>query len=333
MSNYYQEQTKTIPILIIEDDPLQGTYLEMIFKSCKDCHYSTQIATRLDEGLDLLSNKTFDLLILDLNLPDSSGLETLEKVRAHDQDLTIILNSAIDDETIAIKALQIGAQDYLIKGQPSSSSILRAVRYALERKAIVEKLKLSQLQVMQQEKMASIGQLAAGVAHEINNPMGFISSNLTSLQNYLNKIKDFIEYQSTIITSLNNPEAFNKVSDKRKYLKVDFVLEDIADLIDESCEAVGRNGLSVESVFRCLLLKQMLSVSYEMLAFHLSDSLSYRTFARIDPDMAPGKSALQGNIRRIRPETLEAVFEELIFGKFDAGEINMDMLRIDSTER
>ena len=75
------------------------------------------------------------------------------------------------------------------------------------------------------------------------------------------------------------------------------------DLVDDSVTPVGRSGLSVESVFRCLLLKQQLRVSYEQLAFHLSDSMTYRSFTRLSPDSAPSRSGLQSTIRRIKPET------------------------------
>jgi IS5 family transposase len=104
-----------------------------------------------------------------------------------------------------------------------------------------------------------------------------------------------------------------------------------ADLIDESCQPFGRNGLSVESVFRCLLLKQKLAVSYERLAFHLSDSLTFRTFARLDASESPGKSALQANIRHVKPETLEAIYNTLSVNVFNAGDIDLTTLRLDST--
>jgi len=104
-----------------------------------------------------------------------------------------------------------------------------------------------------------------------------------------------------------------------------------ADLIDASSKKVGRNGLSVESVFRCLLLKQQLNVSYEKLAFHLSDSMSYRTFARLPEHLSPGKSVLQSTIRRIEPETLEQIHQLLCIDWLNAGNISLEKIRIDST--
>jgi IS5 family transposase len=103
------------------------------------------------------------------------------------------------------------------------------------------------------------------------------------------------------------------------------------DLLDESASNVGRCGLSVESIFRCLLLKQQLRVSYEQLSFHLSDSMTYRSFTRLAPDSMPSRSGLQSTIRRIKPETLEAIHGILSQNWLEQGVLSMEKLRIDST--
>ncbi len=103
------------------------------------------------------------------------------------------------------------------------------------------------------------------------------------------------------------------------------------DFLDGACRTTGRKGLSVESTFRCMLLKQITGVSYEMLAFHLADSSSYRSFARLERDCYPGKSALSGNIRRIRPATLQRVFEQLGVSAFEQGVLDVTCLRVDSS--
>jgi IS5 family transposase len=104
-----------------------------------------------------------------------------------------------------------------------------------------------------------------------------------------------------------------------------------SDLLGESSHQVGRCGLSVESVFRCLLLKQMLQISYDNLAFHLSDSMSYRTFARITEGGSPKRSSLQSTIRKIKAGTLEKVFQALSSEYFNSGTISLEKVRIDST--
>jgi transposase, IS5 family len=99
----------------------------------------------------------------------------------------------------------------------------------------------------------------------------------------------------------------------------------------KSLKATGRKGLSVESVFRCMLLKQITGDSYEKLAFHLSDSSSYRSFARLPGHYNPGKSALSKNIRCLQPQTLQRAFEAINQASFEQGILDIEQLRIDST--
>ncbi len=101
-------------------------------------------------------------------------------------------------------------------------------------------LKLTQAKILQQEKMASIGQLAAGVAHEINNPIGFVNSNLGTLRKYAVKLGEFIEVQAKMIVALGTAASQEEHSEARKKFKVDYVLQDITDLVEESLEGVER---------------------------------------------------------------------------------------------
>ena len=101
-------------------------------------------------------------------------------------------------------------------------------------------LKATQSKVLQQEKMASIGQLAAGVAHEINNPMGFISSNLGTLGKYIERMNDFIQAKSEAIEALPDKEVAEALRNKRKTLKLDYILEDGRELIKESLDGAER---------------------------------------------------------------------------------------------
>lgn len=103
-----------------------------------------------------------------------------------------------------------------------------------------DELKATQSQMLQNEKMASIGQLAAGVAHEINNPMGFITSNFKSLGKHLAKIEEYLQAQDHVLKVCEDAKEINELRLLRKKLKVDYLLEDGRDLIEESLEGAGR---------------------------------------------------------------------------------------------
>jgi len=103
-----------------------------------------------------------------------------------------------------------------------------------------DELKATQSQLVQQEKMASIGQLAAGVAHEINNPIGFVTSNLGTLQKYLARVAEFLKTQAQIFPQDGGDERVIRLAEIRKQLKIEPILEDLPSLLAESLDGVER---------------------------------------------------------------------------------------------
>lgn len=118
-------------------------------------------------------------------------------------------------------------------------SVAESVQMAASLELLNAELKSTQSQMLQREKMASIGQLAAGVAHEINNPIGFVSSNLRSLDKYIKKLLGYLE---TLETQFKEqlPEGWQELKAERKKLKIDFLIEDCGDLIEESLDGSER---------------------------------------------------------------------------------------------
>jgi len=109
-----------------------------------------------------------------------------------------------------------------------------------EQKKYEETMKAMQAQIIQQEKMASIGQLAAGVAHEINNPMGFITSNLTSLGKYAERLDTFIAAMQKSLYECPNHPGLEELDQLRQKLKVDYIISDVNELINESLDGANR---------------------------------------------------------------------------------------------
>ncbi len=109
-------------------------------------------------------------------------------------------------------------------------------------------LKNTQTRILQQEKMASIGQLAAGVAHEINNPMGFISSNLGTLGKYAGKLAGYVRELTGSAEQFNGREQLAALRERRRQLKIDYILDDIEPLINESLEGADRVKTIVQNL-------------------------------------------------------------------------------------
>jgi signal transduction histidine kinase len=118
---------------------------------------------------------------------------------------------------------------------------MRQLQHSIdEHKKSEETLKLMQSQIIQQEKMASIGQLAAGVAHEINNPMGFITSNLTSLGKYTDRLEQYIVALQQSLNSCTSHPDLAEIDKLRQQLKVDFIISDVRELVAESLDGANR---------------------------------------------------------------------------------------------
>jgi diguanylate cyclase (GGDEF)-like protein len=118
-------------VLLVEDDPL---FAQLVEQMLRDAGFVAQAVPLLSEATDILRREELDCILLDLSLPDAHRLEGVEALRKDRPDLPIVVLSGLDDETVAVEAVQRGAQDYLVKGHVDTHIMSRAIRYAIERK-------------------------------------------------------------------------------------------------------------------------------------------------------------------------------------------------------
>ena len=126
-----KERTK---VLLIEDDASDLYLIKKMLAEERDNSFSLEHADNLSEGLGRLNKTDFDVVLLDLGLPDSWGLETFITIHAQAPQVPIVVLSGLDDKSLAINAVHNGAQDYLVKGDINSTALQRCLRYAIERK-------------------------------------------------------------------------------------------------------------------------------------------------------------------------------------------------------
>jgi two-component system, NtrC family, sensor kinase len=372
-------------ILLVEDDVIDRRQIERLLATSSITHYALASADRLENALRLLAQQPFDILLLDLNLPDSSGLETLRVMEREHPGLPKVVVTSGEEEDIGLDAVAQGAQDYLPKGKLNARALARVIHYSIERKrseqmlwesrgklnailesisdpmimvdrdlritwsngasrsifggdgigqkcfqffrgrdapcadepciihqafqegvphsydlqvvdkdgqtryfhctanaalrdnegnatavleiarditdrktaeiiqaayAKVEKanreLREMQSQLVQNEKLASIGQLAAGVAHEMNTPVGFVACNFETLEGYLKKIRRLLEAYDGLVRQVAAAgdsalsAAVQDIQQLKIESKLDFILRDLDSLFDDSREGLER---------------------------------------------------------------------------------------------
>jgi diguanylate cyclase (GGDEF)-like protein len=120
-------------MLLIEDSEIDATFVTRLLHSNPELGFEIDRAARLAEGLLMLQSADYDVTMLDLNLPDAMGLESLEQIRALDARIPIVVFTGSDDENLAIEAIESGAQDFIAKGHVTGQMLFRAVRFAIAR--------------------------------------------------------------------------------------------------------------------------------------------------------------------------------------------------------
>ena len=151
-------------ILLIEDNPSEARLIQEMLNEAGSGQFHLEVAGQLSTGLGYLADQCPDVVLLDLGLPDSQGLNTLARVYASAPEIPIVILTGLNDESVGVAAVKQGAQDYLVKRRVDGKVLWRVMNYAIQRKNM-------EAQLVARDRLASIGQLVSGVTHELNNPL------------------------------------------------------------------------------------------------------------------------------------------------------------------
>jgi DNA-binding response OmpR family regulator len=163
---------KHIKVLLIEDNQGDVRLIWEILSEVRNSPFYLEVASTLLSGLQALDKVKPDIVLLDLTLPDSNGIYTLNRVKDKVKEVPVVVLTGMDDEMLAIKSLKEGAQDYLVKGRTDSELLKRAILHAIERNKLISemeendrKLKESyeKLQEQDRRRESEIRNLAEGI--------------------------------------------------------------------------------------------------------------------------------------------------------------------------
>ncbi|MEO1428743.1 MAG: response regulator [Cyanobacteria bacterium J06633_8] len=228
-------------ILVVDDT---HTNLKILFDLLSEQGYRVAIAKNGEAALEKLESFLPQLILLDVMMPGIDGFETCKRLKANPttQDIPVIFMTALSDSANKLKGLNAGAVDYITKPIHHEEVLARieihlqlrnlktlegmVAQRTSELSQTLDNLKSTQVQLVQKEKMSSLGKLVAGIAHEINNPVNFIHGNLKHIRQYSLGLLQLVElYQK------HYPQPEQEIQDCAEELELEFLQEDLSKII------------------------------------------------------------------------------------------------------
>ena len=218
-------------ILVVDDVPHN---LELVRDILAAKGYTATTAISGERALKRLQKYIPDLILLDVQMPGLDGFETCYQIKKNPDwaHIPIIFLTALTDTDSIVKGFSLGAVDYISKPF-QTAELLARVRTHLELRSLnktleqaLDDLKMTQAQLIQSEKMSSLGQMVAGIAHEINNPVNFIKGNIDHLEGYFKKFKELLALYNQEYPQPNLP-----IQSKQKEIEFDFIVQDVAEIL------------------------------------------------------------------------------------------------------
>ena len=217
---------EALRVVIVEDNPGDAGLVRLAFQESNQGPFEIVHVERLNEGLIAIKERAFDLVLLDLSLPDSDGLDSIAWMQGELASIPIVVLTGLDDDRIAVQAVQSGAQDYLIKSEIDGRSIVRSVRYAVERKMAQMDLERARLEAEAATKANA--EFAARVSHELRHPQleiqaaaqelgeakltdtqrQYVQSLRSSADSLLHLVDYAVEFSNTVLSNVELTERY-----------------------------------------------------------------------------------------------------------------------------
>ena len=246
--------------MIVDDRPAN---LRLLGKMLTEQGYRVRAFPNGKRALKSALNDPPDLILLDINMPEMNGYEVCKRLKQeeHTQDLPVIFISALAETMDKIKAFQLGGVDYITKpfqieevdARISLHLALKRTKAALEEKnqkleKALNDLKITQRQLVQSEKMAALGVLVAGIAHEINNPINFIKTSILGLSQDIKDLEKLLSINETCVDTCRDGSKIKRVQTVKHNIDYPTLKTEIPQLIENIQHGVKRTEDIINSL-------------------------------------------------------------------------------------
>ncbi|WP_313933766.1 MULTISPECIES: hybrid sensor histidine kinase/response regulator [unclassified Calothrix] len=302
--------TQPNQILIVDDNP---TNIKVLFDCLKSAGYRVFIAQSGESALEKLAVMTPDLILLDVMMPGIDGFETCQRLKnlPNNENIPVIFMTALNETEHKVKAFSLGAVDYITKPFQQEEVLarvnvhlqlcnlnqeLRSMNEQLEKRVAqrtarlsytLEQMQVMQLQLIQNEKMSALGNLVAGVAHEINNPISFVAGNIFPAQEYLKDLFKLIAlYQQEC------PQPSPVIQKTIKSIDLEYIKKDFPELL---------NSMEIG-------IERITNISHSLRSFARSDTAKKQLFdihEGLDSTLLILKHRLKANEERPEIEVIK----------------------------
>lgn len=285
MDEATNHNVRQLQILLVEDQPNDAQLIREALEARGPGWFSLAAVERLSEALEEVARGSFDVVLLDLTLPDSQGLDALAQLKAGTTDIPIIVLIGIDDDELTIELARLGAQDYLVKGELESRLLERSLRYAVERSRLLVALSQTRQRELQEREIRSLDRLSGSAPSTVTAHMFGLAPLRESTPNIF--FEFVLQYENLLDLALEQRayKVMHNVSERLRFMaeRIGFLNAGPRDVVEIHTTALKRKSREVTDTRAQAYIEEGRLMVLELMGYLVSFYRNYSLGARRSP--------------------------------------------------